>query len=110
MKKLFLILICNVAILSLFGSADIPLSVTTAATGTNWTAFPSQVCTYVLVTNVSGTDIGVDRGGSGTWFYIPNNSAMKINVNGNANELSTRRIDTSNTQVTIFLAAGKSSI
>ena len=89
------------------GYSDRTLTLTTAATGTNWTAFSSFVCTTVVIINDTGTKLAVRTGGSGNGSNLPDGSGIKLNVSGNANDVSIRRADTSNTQVTVTAWAGK---
>jgi hypothetical protein len=81
------------------------VSVTTAATGTNWTAFSSQACDALDIVNNSGTAVEYRRGGSGSSIPIPSGSARLVLGIENANEISVRRTDTSNTQVTLTAEA-----
>jgi hypothetical protein len=81
------------------------MSVSTAATGTNYTAFGSQACLLLDVVNTSGTDIEVTRGGTGVAIRLPNNSARMFGAITNASQLSVRRVDTSNTQVAVTAVA-----
>jgi hypothetical protein len=81
------------------------VSVTTAATGTNYTAFASQACLLLDIVNTSGTDIEVTRGGTGVAIRVPNNSARMFGAITNASQLSVRRADTSNTQVAVTAVA-----
>jgi len=78
------------------------LSVTTAAIGTNWTAFANQQCNRVHVLNTTGVSIEVRQGGAGVGLVMPTNTGFTFNATSNANELSIRRVDLSNTQVTVF--------
>ena len=77
------------------------LAATTAATGTNWTAFASQVCASLDIVNNTGTTIEYRRGATGTSMQIPSGAArMAIGIT-NANQIDVRRTDTANTQVTV---------
>ena len=77
------------------------LSVTTAATGTNYTAFGSQACKQLTISNQSGVTIEVRQGGAGVAFQIPTAAFYTFFGITNANQLDVRRVDTSNTQVTV---------
>lgn len=83
------------------------VSVTTAATGTNWTAFSSQECDALDIVNNSGTTIEYRRNGAGSAIPIPTGSARLVLGIDNASDISVRRSDTSNTQVTITAEAMK---
>lgn len=77
------------------------LSAQTAATGTNWTSYGSQSCKQLTLSNQSGTTIEVRQGGAGVGLQIPTGAFYTFFGITNANQLEVRRVDTSNTQVTI---------
>lgn len=77
------------------------LSVTTAATGTNWTAFASQACKQLTVSNQTGVTIEFRQGGAGVGFQVPAGAFYTFFGITNANQFEARRFDTSNTQVTV---------
>ena len=77
------------------------LSLTTAATGTNYTAFSSQTCQSLDIVNTSSVAIEYRRGGAGNTMTILSGSSRLVVGITNANEVSVRRVDTSNTQITI---------
>jgi hypothetical protein len=77
------------------------LSATTAATGANWTAFASQACKQLTVSNRTGTDLEFRQGGAGVAFPVFAGSYYTFFGLTNANQLDVRRVDTSNTQVTV---------
>lgn len=77
------------------------ISAQTAATGTNWTAYGSQACKQLTLSNQSGTTIEVRQGGGGVGLQIPTGAFYTFFGITNANQLEVRRVDTSNTQVTI---------
>lgn len=81
------------------------MSAQTAATGTNWTTFASQACAILDMQNFTGTAIEYRRGGAGSAFRIPDGGQRRIVGITNANEISVRRVDTSNTQVTVAAEA-----
>ena len=76
------------------------LSVQTAATGTNWTAFASQECKQLTISNDTGTKLEVRQNGAGVGLRIMDNTYYTFFGLTNTNQLSVRRVDTSNTQVT----------
>lgn len=82
------------------GSAVI-LALQTANPGTGWATFAAQACTALDLVNNSGTTIEYRRGGTGAAMPIPTGTARMIIGITNANEISIRRVDQSNTQVTI---------
>ena len=77
------------------------LAVTTDAVGTNFTAFSSQACKQLTISNQSGTTIEVRQGGAGVAFQIPTGAFYTFFGITNANSLDVRRSDTDNAQVTI---------
>lgn len=77
------------------------MSVTTAATGSNWTAFSSQACNALDIVNSSSVSVEYRRGGTGNAMTILSGSARLVVGIANANEIQVRRVDQSNTQVTI---------
>lgn len=94
------------------GSTDIPtvglaviLTVQTAAIGTNWTAFGSQACAALDIVNETGTVIEYRRDGAGSAMPIGISVSRLVTGITNANQISVRRRDTSNTQVTVTAEA-----
>jgi hypothetical protein len=81
------------------------LALTTAATGTNWTAFGSSACVALDLVNNTGTTIEYRRGGAGNTIPILSGSSRLIVGITNANSIEVRRVDTSNTQVTLTAEA-----
>ena len=77
------------------------MSVTTAATGSNWTAFSSQACNALDIVNSSSVAVEYRRGATGNAMTILSGSARLVVGIANANEVEVRRVDQSNTQVTI---------
>jgi hypothetical protein len=77
------------------------LSVQTAATGTNWTAFASQALKQLTISNQTGVTIEFRQSGTGVGFQIPTGTFYTFFGITNANQLEARRVDTLNAQVTI---------
>lgn len=77
-------------------------SVQTSATGANWVAFASADCNAIDFYNGTGTTLEYRRGGSGTGFQIPSGVSRLIVAISDADEISVRRVDQSNTQVTAY--------
>lgn len=77
------------------------LSLTTAATGTNYTAFSSQTCQSLDIVNTSSVAIEYRRGATGNAMTILSGSSRLVVGITNANQIDVRRVDTSNTQITI---------
>jgi hypothetical protein len=83
------------------------LTLTTAATGSNWTSFSSQECDAIDIVNNTGTTLEYRRSGAGYTIPIPTGSARLVIGIDNASDISVRRSDTSNTQVTVTAEAMK---
>jgi len=77
------------------------LSVTTAIVGTTWTAFASQALKQLTVSNQTGVNIEFRQGGAGVGFVVPTGAFYTFFGLTNANQLEARRVDISNTQVSI---------
>jgi hypothetical protein len=75
-------------------------TVQTANPGTNYATLTSAACRAVTLLNTTGTDLEVRRGGAGAAFPVQDGMGYTFEGLTNANELSVRRVDTSNTQVT----------
>ena len=75
-------------------------TVTTSDTGANWVALADHAGRYVDFQNTSEHDLEYQRGGAGNSMRIPASSGRVIPVSANANELSVRRVDTDNAQIT----------
>jgi hypothetical protein len=77
------------------------LSLTTAATGTNYTAFSSQTCQALDIVNTSSVAIEYRRGATGNSMTILSGSSRLVVGISNANQIDIRRVDQSNTQITL---------
>jgi len=77
------------------------MSLTTAATGSNYTAFSSQACNSLDIVNTSSVSIEYRRGGAGNTMTILSGSSRLVVGITNASDISVRRVDQSNTQITI---------
>jgi hypothetical protein len=77
------------------------MSLTTAATGSNFTAFSSQACNSLDIVNTSSVSIEYRRGGAGNTMTILSGSSRLVVGITNASDISVRRVDQSNTQITI---------
>lgn len=77
------------------------ISVQTAATGANFTAFASQACAQLTIVNNTGVPIEVQQGGSGVALPVLADAVMPFYGIANANQLSVRRVDQNNAQVTV---------
>lgn len=81
------------------------LSVSTAVVGTNYTAFASTPCSFLDVVNNTGTTIEFRRNGAGTPFPIFTGTSKRIAGITNASQIGVRRVDVSNTPVTVVAEA-----
>ncbi len=77
------------------------LNLTTSTTGTNYVTFTSTDATKLMISNQTGTTIEVRQGGTGATFLIPTAQIVILSGIINSNQISLRRSDTSNTQVTV---------
>lgn len=77
------------------------LNLTTNATGTTYVTFTSTELSKLIISNQTGTTIEVRQGGAGATFLIPTATIITLSGIINANQISLRRSDTSNTQVTV---------
>jgi hypothetical protein len=77
------------------------ISVQTAAAGTNWTTFQEVRASRITVSNQTGTTIEIRQDGAGVGFQIPTGAFFTFFILGLTSQLQVRRVDTSNTQVTI---------
>lgn len=82
-------------------SAASIISVQTANPGTGWVTFQSTVGDTIDIQNFTGTDIEYRRGGAGSAIRIPDGFGREIDIVANANEIQVRRVDQTNTQVTV---------
>lgn len=81
------------------------LELETNSTGTTYVAFADTPCNALDVVNASGTALEYLRNGTGNAMQLPDQSARLIVGITNANQISVRRVDVSNTQVTITAEA-----
>ena len=77
------------------------LTLTTASAGTSYTSFSSQTCDALDLTNSSSVAVEYRRGGAGNAMQVLSGASRLIVGITNANEIDVRRVDTSNTQITI---------
>lgn len=78
------------------------ISVATNADGTTYTAFASTVCDGLQVENNTGTEIEIQKGGTGGTIRIPSGIGGRyFSGISNANQLAVRRTDLSTTSVTV---------
>jgi hypothetical protein len=77
------------------------LSAQTNATGTNFTSFGSQALKQLTISNQTGVPLEFQQGGAGVALPIPNGAFYTFYGITNSNQLGVRRVDQSNTQVTV---------
>lgn len=73
----------------------------TAAAGASYVQLDSQACKQLTIANNTGTAIGVTKGGAGGELPVFDQSYYTFYGIANANELYIRRVDQSNTQITV---------
>lgn len=76
-------------------------SVTTSASGSTFVPLGNYDCQAVMLQNLTGTSIEVRRPDTSTTFVLPDQSAYPFEDISDASQLSLRRVDLSNTQVTL---------
>ena len=86
-------------------SAASIISVQTANPGTGWVTFPSTAGDTLDIQNSTGTDIEYRLGGAGSAIRIPDGFGREVDIVANANEIQVRRVDQTNTQVTVVAEA-----
>ncbi len=76
-------------------------SAQTSASGATYVTLASAVCDRVTILNNSGADVEVRRDGAGVAIPVFDSNGFPFPAIANANALSLRRVDQSNTQVTV---------
>lgn len=77
-------------------------SIQTSATGATWVSFASAPGHLLRIENSNDVAIEYRRGGAGTAMSIQPWMYREVDLEANANEISVRRVDQSNTQITIY--------
>ena len=77
------------------------ISVQTNATGANWTALEEVRASRITLSNQTGTTIEVRQDGAGVGLQIPTGTFFTFFILGITSQLEVRRVDQSNSQVTI---------
>jgi hypothetical protein len=77
-------------------------SVQTSATGASFVALSQQVAGSVTIINNTGTTLEISKDGGTTKIQLPTAASFCVNFITDANQVSVRRADTSNTQVTAY--------
>ena len=78
-------------------------TVQTSASGATWVTLGAAACDLVTLINNTGTDLEVRRGGAGVGIPVLDGNAWPFRGLTDASNLSVRRLDQSNTQVTAYL-------
>lgn len=86
-------------------SFQVIMTAQTSATGATFVAFADQPANVLVVSNATGTTIEVRYSGAGSAFPVPNLTSYAFMAITNANQLSLRRLDVSNSQVTVSAQA-----
>lgn len=81
------------------------ITVSTAAAGANWTAFAAGACDMVDIVNNTGVDIEYRRNNAGSAITVPDHTTRMVTGITDANQISVRRVDQSNVQVTLTAEA-----
>jgi hypothetical protein len=98
------------------GTRPTLINVQTAATGTNWAAFPSTTCTAIDIVNTAvassspsaiaaATNIRWRYVDTTIWEVVREGASALVFVTSNANEVEIQRADGSNTQITVMARA-----
>lgn len=86
-------------------TSSVFMSATTSATGATYVAFSSQACTIIDIDNRTTVQIEVQKDGAGVAVLIPVGTVRSFSGITNANQLAIRRVDQSNTQVSVTAEA-----
>jgi hypothetical protein len=89
------------AVMPISSSSDYG-SATTSATGTNWVPLTQQVAGSVTIINNTGTTLEISKNGGTTKIQCPTGASFCVNFITDVNQVSIRRADVSNTQVTAY--------
>ena len=76
-------------------------SVQTSATGATYVAFASRNCRQLCIVNNSGADIEFRQGATGVAIAVLSGQSFPIFGLSNASQIDLRRVDQSNSQVTV---------
>jgi hypothetical protein len=77
-------------------------SVQTSATGSNYVTLAAAIAGSATFINNTGTTINVSKNGGTTFMQIPTGASFCVDFIQNTNQVSVKRADNSNTQVTIY--------
>jgi hypothetical protein len=77
-------------------------SVQTSAIGSNYVTLAEAIAGSATFINNTGTTINVSKDGGTTFMQIPTGASFCVDFIQNTNQVSVKRADNSNTQVTIY--------
>jgi hypothetical protein len=77
------------------------IAVQSQASGATYTTLAHNVCSQATISNQSGTTIEVRHNGAGDGFNVPTGAVVLLEGIESTNQISFRRADVSNTQVTV---------
>lgn len=78
------------------------LSLTTSSSGSTFTSFSDRVAKQLSITNVSGYQVDVKRNSDTVYQPIPSPGVWTFRGISNANQISVRRTDVSNAQISVI--------
>lgn len=78
------------------------LAVQTSASGATYVTLAHNVCNQVTVSNQTGVSIAVRQDGTGDIFVVPTGAFYTFFGISSTNEISFKRLDDSNSQVTLY--------
>lgn len=87
-----------------YGAVTI-FSISSPAVGTNWSTFAASVCSSLDIVNNTGVDIEYRRNGAGSSMVIRDGYSRLVQGITNTNNVQVRRVDQSNTVVTLTAEA-----
>lgn len=76
-------------------------SAQTSATGATYVVFAAQECKQLTIVNTTGADVEFRQDGQGAAVTVINGTAFPIFGLQDAGQIGLRRVDQSNTQVTV---------
>lgn len=82
-------------------SFQVIIATQTSATGATWVTLAAQACNSFRLANFTGTTIEVRYNGAGSGLPVASGATYDFLAISNTNQLSLRRLDQSNTQVTV---------
>ena len=91
----------NIGVVTPAMSGSGNLNAVTSTTANSFTAFASQACKQLTITNNTGQKIEVQQGGTGTTIVVFDQSYYTFYGITNTNQLGVRRVDLATTAVTV---------